>query len=78
MAKKFAVHTTIGAYSVKRSVTIAQVEVLFLACVNAQLIKGRKRFDLVLSFHAGDLYKAVTIKKIPNGYLGKFEPRSKT
>ena len=76
--KTFAVFAGIGEYSVKRSLTMKQIEVLFLVCMNATLDKHRKYFNLTMTFYNGEFNKAVTVKRLPNGYLSKFELKVKT
>jgi hypothetical protein len=71
--RKFSVLTQIHYKPVKRSLTMEQVEVLFLMAMNTTFEKHRNYFNMTFTLPNGQYNKAVTVKKIPLGYLNKFE-----
>ena len=79
--KKFPVLISGIDGSCKRSLTMGQIEVLFVIAAKQVIIHHkRSTFDLQMTFYGqvdvadGDrVYnKAVTVIKLPNGYLPKF------
>lgn len=71
--RKFPATFQHGIKPVKRSVTMAQLEVLWLVAQHCSIDKHRKWFNLQLAFPGTEFAKAITVKKIPNGYIKKFE-----
>lgn len=71
-SKTFPVVISTVAGACKRSVTMLQIEVLWITCKSFRTVKHRNSFDLSMSFPNGELNKAVTVKKLPLGYLKKF------
>lgn len=70
--KKFAVSIAGVNGSCKRSLTMAQIEILFVVSDSHTFDKHRKFFNITFIIPGTDYNKAVTVKKLPNGYLPKF------
>lgn len=70
--KKFPVIIASVNGSCKRSVTMAQIEVLWISSDLCQINRHKKYFDLTMTFPGKEFSKAIQIKKLPNGYLNKF------
>ena len=70
--KKLLVLINSGEHACKRSLTMAQIEVCFILCASLSVDRHRKYFNLTLAFYGGEFNKAITIKRLPNGYLPKF------
>ena len=71
--RKFPVLTSIRGKTIKRSITMQQLEILFLIGTNPIIDLHRNYFNLSLGFFDGEINKSILIKRIPNGYLKKFE-----
>jgi len=66
--------STVDKGTCKRSLTIGQIELLFLVCADCKLINfNKKYFDLRFTFYGGDFNRAVTVKWVPLGYWKKFD-----
>lgn len=70
--KKFPVLISGTNGSCKRSVTISQIEVLFIIAALVKIEEHRKYFNITMTFYGGEFNKSVKCKRIPNGYLSKF------
>ena len=70
--KKFPCLLLTGNKTIKRSLTMNQIEVCWITSARHEVFKHRKYFDLTLSFYGGEFVKAINIKRIPNGYINKF------
>jgi hypothetical protein len=71
--KKFAVLIAGTNGQCKRSLTMSQIEVLFVISAEAKIeMQRRKTFTLAMTFYGGEMNKAVKVFKLPNGYLQKF------
>jgi len=71
--KKFAILISSPDIGCKRSLTFSQIEVLWVICASSTIEPHRKYFNLTMAFYAGEFNKAVTVKRLPIGYLAKFK-----
>lgn len=71
--KKFPVLISSVDGMCKRSVTMAQIEVLWISSGSSTINRHKKYFDLSMVFPGKEFLKAVQVKRLPNGYLNKFE-----
>jgi len=70
--KKFPVLISSVDGKFKRSLTMSQIEVLFISSASVEIQFHRKYFNLGMTFYAGEFNKAVVVKHLPNGYMNKF------
>jgi hypothetical protein len=71
--KKFPVLISSVDGMCKRSVTMSQIEVLWISSERHEIDRHRKYFNLTMTFPGKEFSKAVQVKRLPNGYMNKFE-----
>lgn len=70
--KKFPVFIQRGNRVVKRSLTIAQMEILYILSDTSTIDKHRKFFNVVFSYNKPEINTTVTVKRLPLSYIPKF------
>lgn len=71
--KKYAVLISTMDGGCKRSLTMTQIETLWICAGTSSMEMKKKYFTLRLTFWSGEFNKAVVIKKLPLGYTNKFK-----
>lgn len=70
--KKYPCITLHGIKPVKRSITMQQIEVMWLISDHRAIEKHRSYFNLSMAFPGREFAKGITVKRIPLGYMNKF------
>jgi len=76
MEKKYPVYfSKKSRETLKRSISVQQMELLFLICVDTTIKKKKKRLgEIVFAMRGDGILTIILVKKVPFHILRKFKP----